>query len=164
MNELLQIANRANNVADNVSRGLLMQLLPEERFRMAHLLRPSPDSERNVLNMIESGIAYISDISKRTVNWTRMIDERRQQEKVLDDRKKARVTRARNMFQRLDFESLIPYYLDYKKRGAEYALTKWSESLPIQKVKVKIIPDKQSGPQIIRIPFKKVEEKEEKKA
>jgi hypothetical protein len=38
-------------------------------------------------------------------------------------------------------DARAPYYLDYKKRGLEYALTKWSETLPKQKVKVKIIPN-----------------------
>jgi len=163
MNEHIQIAERANTVADILSREFLIHLLPKEPFHISQLSKPRPDAKYNLYKILESRIAEIID-PKKTGTWTRIIEKRTQLEQALDDRNKARVTRAGNMFQRLDFESLIPYYLDYKKRGPEYALTKWSETLPIQKVKVKIIPDKQSEPKIIRIPFKKVEEKEEKKS
>ncbi len=164
MNKHIQIAERANTVADILSRELLIHLLPEEPFHMSQLLKPRPDAKYNLYKILESGIAEIFAPFQKTDYWRGIIEERNRLEQSLDERNKARVTRARNIFQRLDFVHLIPYYLDYKKRGPEYALTKWSETLPIQKVKAKITPNRQSEPNIIRIPLKKVEEKEEKKS
>jgi len=164
MNKHIQIAERANTVADILSRELLIHLLPKEPFHISQLLKPRPDAKFILYKILESSIAEILAPFQKTEYWTGIIEERNRLEQSLDDRNKARITRAKNMFQRLNFESLIPYYLDYKRRGPEYALTKWSETLPIQKIKVKISTQKQSEPNIIHIPLKKVEEKEEEKS
>ena len=151
MNERIQIANRANIVADELSRGLLVYLLPEEPPNF-YRRSPSLNGKYELLKMIESGIATISDLSQLTENYRGLIEERERRKQAPEDEKNALIGRARNMFQRLDFEYLIPYYLDYKRRGPEYAVKKWSEKLPIIKVPVTITPIDQSEPKIVPIP------------
>ena len=87
-----------------------------------------------------------------------MVNERRQSEKTIQDTKNTRLKYANTMFHTLPYESLIPYYLDYKRKGPDYAFTKWAETLPKQRIQVKKTP--QNKPKNGYLSVKVVKEKD----
>jgi hypothetical protein len=124
-------------VADDLSRRLLEYLLPEEPFHISQLSRPSPDAKRDFFNLVESGIAYVFDAFKVTENWSQLAENRRQREKNGQDQRNALIKNATIMFQVLPYEDLIPFFLDYKSKGPDYAYKKWIETIPTQRIRVR---------------------------
>lgn len=157
----MQFASRANQTAEGMSRDLLVHLLPEEPFHISHLSRPNPKAKRDWYNIVASGIAYVSDALKFSNDWSENEDKRRQREKNFDDSAKARISNASKLLHVLDYEDLIPYYLDYKLRGLDYAYSKWSQTIPSERLRVRVA-NKDTEPRVFRINLRKVDDKEEK--
>jgi hypothetical protein len=154
MKQQLIIMRQANRFIDILNRKLLVQILSEEKIKPTHLrLR---EARSNLVDMLESGVAFVSDTYGYTKDWTERAKFRRQQVQNIHDNLKLFEKEAKNLINKLPSEYLLSYFLDYQRKGHQYAFDKWIGKVPKEK-----LMEKEDATEIIRVPVKIVKKSNE---
>ena len=156
--ETARIAERANGVADQTFRGLLRWLLPNLRSDKEARI----EGQKNKYQFFESLGSRVYRLLSKTDTWTSAVKRSRQLETNVEVERSKKSRRAWSLFDSLSFEDLLPFFFDYKLKGLEYVILKWAKHLPVEETQVvKYAIVSEPEPEIIRIKYRKVEEKED---
>jgi len=147
--EVTRTAQRANQVADNTTRGLLKWLLPNPKRPTRDLL----ESRGSIYQHAETVASTIVDLLFKTDAWTREIGKRRQQESAVEYERRMKINKVKSFFDNCNYEDLMPLFLDYKLKDLDHVIQKWNGkhtesqiTTPPKRVKFRIVRNNERKP------------------
>ena len=156
--ETARIAERANLVADQTSRGLLRWLLPNPKSLKEDLI----ERRKRKYQFFESVGSRVYGLLSETDAWTSAVKRRRELETDVEEERSKKSGRAYSLFYSLSFEDLLPFFFDYKLKGLDYIISKWAKHLPVEETQgARYIILSKPEPEISRLNYRKAEEKED---
>jgi hypothetical protein len=145
--EVTKLTEKANVVADMTTRLLLEILLPDK----PEIEHQTIQARSHVIDYIESGASVLHDLFRGTSGWSELVQAKRSLEKKQRDEIETRNKFAIELLYALSFENLLPYFVDYKRKGSDYATNKWTETLPKKKLQVRAVQQREPGPEVTRV-------------
>ena len=140
--EATSTAQRANQVADNTTRGLIKWLLPNPRNITKDLI----ESRGRYYQHVETVVSTAVDLLFRTDVWTREIGKRRQQESAVEHERRMKIDKVESFIDSLNYEELIPLFLDYKLKDLDQVIQIWyrKHTRAPKRVKYRIIKNSEN--------------------
>jgi hypothetical protein len=139
LREQNEIAKRSNQVAEATIRDILECCLLLKDTRAWQ--RPDPKAKEKLSKMVESGVANFFNQFLDMNGGVRIVKEKQRRENEENKRIHARKEYAKSLLHLLRYEDLLQYHFDYKLKGPDYALSKWSKTIP--KIKLKVAPKRE---------------------
>ena len=156
--ETARIAERANQSADQTSRGLLQRLLPIPNIKTGTLRTSRNRFNQKILSLFSATLGLLRKNEAMIINEA----HRRQLEVNVEKERSKKSERAYSLFYSLSFEDLLPFFFDYKLKGLDYVISKWAKHLPVEETQVaRYIIVSKPEPEITRLYYQKAEEKED---